>query len=227
MNYLKHEIVIPEEPTFSFVNRDYSDLSFISRLLLVCKEPPKLQLKSDYIVTLSPAYLALMTARYDLGREWLLLKKPLPITALTGMITDLASIPRPLWSVPGFSPTGPLRYGALQHDPGYQYGYLLTPINDDIVYPQASWELYMKYQDVFGGSLMPVFVGAPKEFCDQLFADIVVAHTGATWIAGRALWALSKYGKKAWNNYRAKGPTAYGDNSLGLPGLLNNGQYSF
>lgn len=46
----------------------------------------------------------------------------------------------------------------------------------------------------------------------------MIEVTGATFVAVVAKKVLGKFGDVAWNNYRKKGPGAYGENSLGLPG---------
>src|ERR1019366_10638896 len=43
-----------------------------------------------------------------------------PIDLPVGMTSDLASIPRSCWSIPGFQPNGPIAPGALVHDGLYR-----------------------------------------------------------------------------------------------------------
>ena len=150
----------------------------------------------------------------------------MPLVQPVCFVTDLASIPRLLWAVPGFSPTGPLAYGAIPHDFGYQHGYLLTFRQVGVPYPEPSIRLYEQFPEVFG-EFMPIFVGRNQRFFDDLLGGITREATGATVIAGAAECALHRFGDQTWNNYRTKGPAAYNDNSLGLPGLLANGGYAF
>ena len=147
----------------------------------------------------------------------------LVITHPKGFETDLASIPGPLWALPGFSPVGPLAYGSVPHDFGYQYGYLLTPYDKNRTYPESSLRLRELYQENFGENI-PVFVGRNQKFFDQLLSGITIEATGKCFVAGTASLALSLFGGFAWDNYRTNGPGAYNSNSLNLPGLTRSGE---
>lgn len=164
--------------------------------------PPRFKLVADQIIVL------------DDGLE---------IINPKGFETDLASIPRPLWAVPGFSPTGPLIFGAPSHDVGYQHGYLLTPyLPKKHTYPESSMRLREMFPKEFG-DLIPVFVGRNQVFFDQLLSGITIEATGRRFVAYSAEWALSHWGDRAWSTYREKGPSAYNTNSLGLPGVTVSG----
>lgn len=152
----------------------------------------------------------------------IILDDGLKIVNPKGLITDLASIPRPLWAIPGFSPTGPLIYGSPSHDVGYQYGFLLSIYQPRNNYPEYSMRLREQYQEEFG-DLIPVFVGRNQKFFDQLLSGITIDATGNFFVAKSAELALSWFGDRAWDNYRAKGPSAYNTNSLGLPGITKAG----
>lgn len=147
----------------------------------------------------------------------------LEVVVPKGFETDLASIPRPLWAVPGFSPTGPLIYGSPSHDIGYQHGYLLTPyLPKKHAYPKVSMRLREQYQEAFR-DLVPVFVGRNQKFFDQLLTGITIEATGRRVVAVSAGIALGIWGDRAWNMYRENGPGAYNTNSLQLPGLIFSG----
>jgi len=148
------------------------------------------------------------------------------IVAQKKLVTDLASVPRLFWVIPGHSPSGPLRYGAIHHDLGYQYGYWLAPKTDGVGYPEKSLALYNMFPERFG-DYMPVFVGEDQKFFDAHLRDFTICATGAKVVANDAYTALRIGGWAAWRKYRTKGPAAYGVNSLGLPGLLANGGVSF
>ena len=134
-----------------------------------------------------------------------------------GFVTDFASIPRLLH--PMILPDGALYLGAIPHDFGYQHGYLLTPYVVGATYPAESWDLYSLDLKAFG-PYMPIYVGEPQVFFDELLRAITITATGATVQAEEAYAALRLAGSIAWDNYREKGPGAYGQNSLGLPGVI-------
>lgn len=163
------------------------------------------------------------TPRYRLTEDWIItLDDGLPLVFPRWFVTDLASIPRLFWAIPGFSPTGPLLYGSIPHDFGYQYQYLLTPFMDGVCYPEPSIRLREQFPDIFR-DVIPVFVGRKQQFFDSLLAGITIEATGAIFVAKSAEIALGLFGNTAWCNYRALGPTAYNFNSLGLPGLTHRG----
>lgn len=147
----------------------------------------------------------------------------LPIVVPAGFATDLASIPRLIWGIPGFSPTGPLLCGSIAHDFGYQYGYLLTPYAPQKhAYPEPSMALREKFLDQFVGNI-PVFVGRNQVFFDQILVAITTDSTGEDVVAYAARLALAVFGRFAWRKYRDKGPSAYNTNSMQLPGVTNSG----
>lgn len=175
--------IIPD-PQFVPVNY-HLDGSLLSRAKYVLTNPPRFRLIKDWVVTL-PSSAQVVVPK--------------------GFVTDFASIPRALWAVPGFSPSGPLLWGAILHDFGYQYGYLLRKLG-----PKAT---------------VRVFEGFPRSFFDGMLRTVTIEKTGAKFIAGAAHAALHHFGGNVWDNYRTKGPSAYNTNSLGLPGLLANGGVS-
>jgi len=164
--------------------------------------------------------------RYRPIEDWEIILGPendnLPLIFPRTFETDLASIPRLFWNIPGFNPAGPLRYGSLPHDLGYQYQYLLSPFEPRRRYGEASLSLREQFPREFG-DLVPVFVRYPQEFFDNLLAGMTKEATGARFIAWVADAALGRFGGTAWNNYRRVGPTAYNRNSLGLPGMTTRG----
>ena len=146
-----------------------------------------------------------------------------PIVIPKGFVTDFASIPRLMWSIPGFSPHGVLLCASIVHDFFYQYGYLLSPYEpQNHTYPEPSMALRERYQAAFGPNI-PVFIGRNQIFADQILVAITLADNGADIIAYSARIALAAFGRFAWRKYREQGPSAYNHNSLGLPGITNSG----
>jgi hypothetical protein len=162
--------------------------------------------------------------QFRLVADWqFALDDGLPIVIPDGFITDMASIPRLLWSVPGFLPTGPLLCGSIVHDFGYQHGYLLSPyLPQNHTYPEPSLSLREKYPAEFGGTI-PVFIGRNQIFFDQILVAITIEDTGEDIIAYAARIALAAFGRFAWRRYRSDGPATYNTNSLGLPGVTRSG----
>ena len=164
-------------------------------------EPPRVRYSDDWVITLDDG-LELVTPK--------------------GFETDGASVPRLFWAIPGFSPFGPLLYGAGPHDQGYQYQYLLTPFFSETYYPESSIRLREQYQFIFG-DLIPVYVGRGQRFFDNILSGITIEKTGQEFVANTADFVLGYFGKFAWNKYRIHGPSAYNYNSLGLPGITYRG----
>ena len=163
--------------------------------------PPRYRLTADYIIMLDDG---------------------LDIIHPAGFETDLASTPRWMWAIPGFSPTGPLVFGAIPHDMGYQHQYLLSPYDQRRTYPETSMRLREQFPDRFG-DLIPVFAGRNQTFFDQLLAGITIEATHQHFVAMAAEFALGVWGDRAWSAYREKGPSAYNTNSLGMPGITISG----
>jgi hypothetical protein len=128
-----------------------------------------------------------------------------------------------MWAIPGFSPTGPLLCGSIAHDFGYQYGYLLSPLDaEHRTYPEYSMSLRERFVGAFGNNV-PVFIGRNQVFFDQLLSGITIDATGQRGIAWAARAALYLFGGRAWRRYRTDGPSAYNQNSLWLPGVTLDG----
>ena len=162
--------------------------------------------------------------RFRLTADWIFtLDDGLPIAVPKGFETDLASIPRLLWAVPGFAPMGPLLCGSIVHDFGYQYGYLLSVFDSNRTYPEYSMSLRESYIQFLTSKTIPVFAGRNQKFFDQFFVGLTIDGTGQHFIANAAGVALKMFGKFAWDKYRKHGPAAYNINSLGLPGLTTSG----
>lgn len=161
--------------------------------------------------------------RFELSEDWTFyLGDETPILVPKGFITDLASIPRLFWNLPGFSPTGPLLFGSIAHDFGYQYGYLLSQHQPNKVYPEFSMQLRERYPDKFGGNI-PIYAGRQQSKFDSLLRLMTEEATDAVFVAAAAYVALSLFGHFAWRKYRVFGPSAYNTNSLGLPGVTVSG----
>jgi hypothetical protein len=143
------------------------------------------------------------------------------IVVPAGFTTDLASVPRLFWSIPGFSPVGHLVYGAIVHDFGYQYGYLLAK-RTSVPFSGRSNNIAQAYPEMFK-DLIPVVAGRERAFFDSLLKAITVDKTGRRFIAGVAHAAVAQFGGSVWRYYRTVGPSAYSTNSLGLPGVTVGG----
>jgi len=180
------------------------------------------------MIITAPAYRPIIEKgwgpqRYRLTEDWIIvLDDGLPLFFPRGFETDLASIPRLFWNIPGFSPSGPLLYGSIPHDAGYQYRYLLTPYTAKRSYPEPSMRLREQFPVLFT-DLIPVFVGRNQKFFDQLLAGITIEATGAKFVANTAALMLGMFGDSAWGKYRSVGPTAFNNNSLGIPGITTKG----
>lgn len=189
-------------PKFEPILINLKGLGFFSRLSKLWKSPPRFRIIADWVITLDDG---------------------LQIIIPQGFETDFASIPRLFWAIPGFSPDGPLLWGAILHDFGYQYGYLLAVANSATVpFPDASVQLQEQFPSLFCDNI-PVYVGFCQGFYDNLLRDITLAKTGAKVVAESAQKTLALCGGVAWGKYRKVGPTAYNINSLGLPGITENG----
>ena len=191
-------MIIPA-PKFEAIPLNLAGLSFLQKVKKVCTTPPQFKLSGDWIITL------------DDGLQLIFPK---------GFVTDFASVPRLFWLIPGFSPYGPLLYGSIPHDFGYQHGYFLANYADEHKFSKKSISFSNEWE-VFAGRV-PVFIGRNQEFFDNFMQGIVLEVSNAKLIASVARWVLSKFGHVAWNNYRQRGPQAYGRNSLGLPGLVKD-----
>jgi hypothetical protein len=188
-------MIIPM-PRVAPLKQDYSGLSFFSRMVAIIKSRPQFVLIDNWIVTL------------DDGQR---------LIVPSGFVTDFASVPRLFWLIPGLSPYGPLLCGSILHDFGYQYGYLLDIVDDKTEYPIKSRQAEKDFFPVFGYDTIPVFIGYPQRFFDNLLSGMTVEVSGSKFVASAADTALYFFGHIAWNKYRDKGPTAYGQNTLGLP----------
>lgn len=174
---------------------------------------------------IEPIYASMwQRPQFRVTKTWCFsLNDGLQIVIPSGFVTDLASIPRLFWNIPGFSPTGPLLCGSIAHDFGYQYGYLLSPFDRTRTYPEYSMYLREHFTEIFTTGNIPVYAGRPQSTFDSLLRLMTIEATGARFVANAAYVALSLFGRFAWNNYRSKGPCAYNTNSLGLPGITKSG----
>jgi len=163
--------------------------------------------------------------RFRLHGNWIIiLDDGLPLVFLDGFESDLASTPRFVWAIPGYSPTGVLLEGGIAHDHYYQYQYFLTFYRPELhqYYPEESLALREQFPLLFT-EYIPVFVGRNQAYADNLLAKITIEAHKAKFIAESAELALKKFGTCAWSRYRSKGPSAYNSNSLGLPGITLTG----
>lgn len=184
-----------QRPKYESVPYDLHGLSWWQQIVVVWKNPPRLRMLEDWLITL-PGGLQIIVPK--------------------GFVTDGASIPRLLWWL--ISPFGPLLEGGILHDFGYQYGFLLSPYTILQPFNIRSFELRREYAEIFGPNI-PVYIGRKQIFFDKILKEITVLITGATLQAWVAYVALRWFGDIAWNRYRSEGPTAYTANSLFLPGV--------
>ncbi len=181
-------------PKYQRVPYKLQGLSWLGQILYGLRHPPRLELLEDWLIAIGG----------------------LQVVIPRGFITDGASIPRPLWWL--ISPFGPLLEAALLHDFGYQHGYLLACYNQELPYNRRSLALRAAYPAQFGATI-PVYIGKPRLFFDQLLRHITIELTGATLQAQAAYLALRPFGGVPWRLYRHKGPGAFNRNSLYLPGV--------
>lgn len=132
-----------------------------------------------------------------------------------GFETDGASVPRLFWNI--ITPFGPIRYEAILHDFGYQYGYWLTTYDDKQAYNLQSY----KAKDYFPefGKYIPIYINSDRIFFDKIFDD-KMPHV-SNWQSFICYKFVRQFGQYTWDKYRTKGPKVYGHNSLGLPGIIN------
>lgn len=186
-------------------------MNCLQQIIYRWTHPPLFRLLEDNIITLDE------DPEFGDGLE---------IVHPAGFVIDGASVPRFLWPI--IEPTGTLLEGSVPHDLFYQHGYLLVRPKPGQIFPIASTRLVQKYPACFDfGNLVPVFIGRGQKFADQLLKHITIEKHGATVDADRAYKALRACGWRAFRKYRRLGPGAYNTNSLGLPGLLAIGGYSF
>lgn len=191
-----------QEPVFRRVKYDLSKMTIFERFMFVSKNPPRLVLEKDFIITL---------------------KNDLQIIIPSNFITDGASVPRAIWAVPGFSPYGILLEGGIPHDFAYQYGYLLSITKNGFNYSEQSLKMKQIYGDKFPENTTPIFVGKDQKFFDNFLREVCQFSTDSKIISNSAYLALRYFGYHAWNKYRNNGPGAYNFNSLKYPGLNHNG----
>jgi len=195
-------MIIPM-PRVAPLRIDHAGQSFWRNIVSVLRSRPQFVLIDDWIVTLDDGQQVMVPA---------------------GFVTDFASVPRPFWLLPGLSPTGPLLCGSILHDFGYQYGYLLGLVRDKTEYSITSRQATLDFYPLFGRDTVPVFIGHPQRFFDNLLSGITIEVSGAHLFAWAADIALRYFGHVAWARYRRRGPAAYGQNSLDLPWLAVGGQ---
>lgn len=174
--------------------------SWLGQLWAGWTTPPRLRLLEDWIL-IFPGGLRIIVPR--------------------GFVTDGASVPRALWWL--LSPFGVLLEGGLVHDFGYQYGYLLSPYRIDQAFNIRSLQLRAEYARIYGPNI-PVYVGKPQRFFDDLLEAVTIDLTGACCQAWAARQALRFFGLLTWSRYRACGPGAINDNSLYIPGVDSTGR---
>lgn len=186
------------QPIYSRVPYDFQGMSLWKSFVYILKNPPSIKLEEDFVIIL------------DDGAEIVIPK---------GFVIDGASVPRILWVVPGFSPYGPLLPGAIAHDFGYQHGFLLMRYSEQTAHKLIHLPFDWDMEKI--GPYVPVYIGRKQDFFDKLLKHVVIEANGASVVAGIAYAALKRFGHKAWKNYRKKGPGAYNNNSLNLPGVRN------
>lgn len=193
--------VTVNKASFGVFKINLSRMGFWERLKTLCTDPPKYKLTTDLI----------LTTRFGV------------IIVPAGFITDFASIPRVFWSIPGFSPSGPLAVAAILHDFAYQHGYLLTDkesfLSGFCPHSKLDYDIQKIYPE-----FKSVFACRGRDFFDDMLRGLTVCLTGAKVVANVAHCALNMFGGVAWAQYRAEGPGAHGFNYLGLPGVDPGGK---
>lgn len=107
------------------------------------------------------------------------------ILVFAGQITDIASIPRPLWSLTGFVPDGLHRGAAIVHDLLYQWRGA----------PQRPAGLLQIY---YSGEWVDFSIRLPRVECDRLFARMM-QEAGTTRLKRDLMFlAVRTFGWAAW-----------------------------
>jgi len=197
-------LIIPT-PRLERLPYNLHGLNYFQQIIYRWRFPPRYRLYGEYVITLDE------DPEFGDGLE---------LVHPDGFVIDGASVPRPCWPI--IEPTGTLLEGSVPHDQWYQYGYMLARRKPGLIFNIASERLVKQFPYLFG-DLVPVFIGRGQKFGDQLLRHITIEKHGATVDAGRAYRALRLFGWRSWNRYRRLGPTAYNDNSLGLPGVTERG----
>lgn len=131
-----------------------------------------------------------------------------------GFVTDGASVPRVLWSM--IPPLGPIRYAAFLHDFGYQHGYLLIEPTLDTEMNDVDYDFYRNWRGVFI-NYVPKHCKESRGFFDNLLYSVAKERN---WRQASIAWVGIKIGGwLVWGRYRKRGPAAYNNNSLHLPGI--------
>lgn len=188
-------------PEFTRVKYNLGGMNLTEKAIFISKNPPKLKLTA-------PMHIELLDGTM--------------IIIPSGFVTDGASVPRPLWAIPGFSPFGVLLEGGVPHDFAYQHGFLLAIYNRKHEYPKHSLVYREHYLHLFG-DYIPIFIGINQGYFDNLMLEVCSFATNAKVIPKTAYYVLRMSGHFAWNKYRRYGPTAFGGGSLGFPGMSKNG----
>ena len=189
--------MIIEQPVFQKSALNLKGYSWIEQFFAIWKNPPTFILFEDWHLNLPDGT---------------------PIVIPRGFTTDFASTPRILWSF--IEPDGPLCLGSIAHDFGYEYGYYLTLFDEKNTKYSAD---ALKLRDQFPERYkiyVPIMLEEPEDYFDSYLKNITIETTGVTSQAEEAYIALKEFGHIAWNKYRKLGPTAYGYNSVGLPGRI-------
>ncbi len=102
--------------------------------------------------------------------------KSLLITIPKGYVTDLASIPRFVWTLTGLTPDGLYRGAAVVHDYIYGKKVKVKPYSDVSVL----------------GMSKPLRL--TREDCDNIFKQLILASGEASWKANVMFWAVRTFG---------------------------------
>jgi hypothetical protein len=125
----------------------------------------------------------------DYTRAWTEAGKRCRQITKAGYVTDIASVPRFVWSLSGITPDGLHRAAALLHDRRYQRRGLMT--KDDIC------GAYQEFDP-----LASIWVGINREFsreaCDRQFLADMLAAGESAGVAHAMFWAVRLFGWAAW-----------------------------
>jgi hypothetical protein len=121
--------------------------------------------------------------------EWVEFGKRCRQITKAGYVTDIASVPRFVWSLSGITPDGLHRAAALSHDRRYQRRGMMR--DDDIC------GAYQEFD-----SSINAWIGMNRTFsraqCDQMFLDDMLTAGESPGVARTMFWAVRLFGWAAW-----------------------------
>lgn len=148
----------------------------------------------------------------DFWVSWTVGPRTFRIRVPAGLITDIASIPRWVWSLFRMLPDGLYRNAALIHDAGYMW---------QGVFPEG-W-----FQELVNGQWVDVVAKWAKNEIDRLFLRIMKACDVPHWKRNTMYYAVKVGGLPAWwrtDQTRERWRYAFASSVLQPPAVLSDEQ---